>query len=102
MPESQPTAHGKRTTGMLEPRPFGVEDRPPCPLCGAEMPDACRHVALIDVWSYTAETEILYFRSRVVVAAGEIRSLFVLTGKSNRDLRKRASVVGLMRRSNVR
>jgi hypothetical protein len=30
--------------------------------------DACRHVALIDVWSYTAETEIPYFRSRVVCA----------------------------------
>jgi hypothetical protein len=30
--------------------------------------DACRHVALIDVWSYPAETEIPYFRSRVVCA----------------------------------
>src|SRR6476646_9183897 len=37
MLESQPTVHGKRPTGMLEPRPFGVEDRPPCPSCGAEM-----------------------------------------------------------------
>ena len=30
--------------------------------------DACRHQALIDVWSYPAETEITYFRSRVVCA----------------------------------
>jgi hypothetical protein len=30
--------------------------------------DACRHVALIDVWSYPAETEIPYFRSHVVCA----------------------------------
>jgi hypothetical protein len=37
MPESQPTVHGKRPTGMLAPRAFGVEDRPPCPSCGAKM-----------------------------------------------------------------
>ena len=37
MPESQPTVHGKRPTGMLAPRAFGVEDRLPCPSCGAEM-----------------------------------------------------------------
>jgi hypothetical protein len=37
MPESQPTVQGKRPTGMLAPRAFGVEDRPPCPCCGAEM-----------------------------------------------------------------
>ena len=30
--------------------------------------DACRHVALIEVWSYPAETEIPYFKSRVVCA----------------------------------
>jgi hypothetical protein len=30
--------------------------------------DACRHTALIDVWSYPAETEIPYFRSHVVCA----------------------------------
>ena len=30
--------------------------------------DACRHAALIDVWSYPAETEIPYFRSHVVCA----------------------------------
>ena len=29
---------------------------------------ACRHTALIEVWSYPAETEIPYFRSRVVCA----------------------------------
>jgi hypothetical protein len=31
------------------------------------MNDACSQVALINVWSYTAETEIPYFRSRVVL-----------------------------------
>ena len=30
--------------------------------------DACRHTALIDVFSYPAETEIPYFRSHVVCA----------------------------------
>ena len=30
--------------------------------------DACRHTALIEVWSYPAETEIPYFKSRVVCA----------------------------------
>jgi hypothetical protein len=34
---SQPIVHGKRPTGTLEPRAFGVEDRPLCPSCGAEM-----------------------------------------------------------------
>jgi hypothetical protein len=33
----QPTVNGKRPINMPEPRPFGVEDRPPCPSCGAEM-----------------------------------------------------------------
>jgi hypothetical protein len=30
--------------------------------------DACRHTALIEVWSYPAETEIPYFRRHVVCA----------------------------------
>ena len=30
--------------------------------------DACRHTALIEVWSYPAKTEIRYFKSRVVCA----------------------------------
>jgi hypothetical protein len=30
--------------------------------------DACRHTALIDVFSYPDETEIPYFKSRVVCA----------------------------------
>ena len=30
--------------------------------------DAFRHTALIDVWSYPADTEIPYFRSHVVCA----------------------------------
>jgi hypothetical protein len=37
MPESQPTVHGERPTGMLAPRAFGVEDRPSCPSCGTSM-----------------------------------------------------------------
>ena len=30
--------------------------------------DACRHTALIEVWSYPAATEIMYFKRRVVCA----------------------------------
>jgi hypothetical protein len=30
--------------------------------------DACRHTALIEVWSYPAATEIAYFKRRVVCA----------------------------------
>ena len=30
--------------------------------------DACRHQAVIEVWSYPANTEIAYFRRRVVCA----------------------------------
>jgi hypothetical protein len=30
--------------------------------------DACRHQALIEVWSYPASTEIAYFKRRVVCA----------------------------------
>jgi hypothetical protein len=30
--------------------------------------DACRHNAVIEVWSYPPETEIAYFRNRVVCA----------------------------------
>ena len=33
----QPSVQGRRPIGTREPRPFGVEDRPPCPSCGAEM-----------------------------------------------------------------
>jgi hypothetical protein len=34
---SHPTVQGRCPIGMPEPRPFGVEDRPPCPSCAAEM-----------------------------------------------------------------
>jgi hypothetical protein len=34
---SQPTTFARYPIGMREPRAFGVEDRPPCPSCGAEM-----------------------------------------------------------------
>ena len=30
--------------------------------------DACRHQAVIEVWSYPPETEIAYFKNRVVCA----------------------------------
>ena len=30
--------------------------------------DACRHQATIEVWSYPADTEIAYFKRRVVCA----------------------------------
>ena len=53
--------------------------------------DACRHTALIDVFSYPAETEIPYFRSHVVCAKcgsrAATRSTFARTGKSNRRSR---------------
>ena len=32
-----PTVNGKRPFNQRESSPFGVEDRPPCPSCGAEM-----------------------------------------------------------------
>ena len=32
--------------------------------------DACRQTALIEVWSYPAETEIPYFKSRVCAKCG--------------------------------
>jgi hypothetical protein len=57
MPESQPTVRGKRPTGMLEPRAFGVEDRPPCPSCGAQMhlfrrsPEPVHHGYEVQVFS---------------------------------------------------
>jgi hypothetical protein len=37
-------------------------------LVGSCLNDACRHIALIDVFSYPAETEVPSFRSRVVCA----------------------------------
>jgi hypothetical protein len=52
--------------------------------------DACRHVALIDVSGYPADTEVPWFRPRVVfasAAAGGITSTFGQTGKSNRRSR---------------
>jgi hypothetical protein len=37
-------------------------------LIASSLNDACRNTALIDVWSYPAETEIPFFKSRVVCA----------------------------------
>jgi hypothetical protein len=54
---SQPTVNGKRPIGMLEARAFGVEDRPPCPLCSAEMhlfrrsPEPVHHDYEVQVFS---------------------------------------------------
>jgi hypothetical protein len=44
--------------------------KPPCvtELIASCLNDACRHTALIYVSSYSAETEVPYFRSRVVCA----------------------------------
>jgi hypothetical protein len=44
-------------------RQLGVQN-----LIASCLNDACRHTALIDVFSYPAETEIPYFRSHVVCA----------------------------------
>jgi hypothetical protein len=52
--------------------------------------DACRHTALIDVWSYPAETEMPWFHSRGVCAksaAVGTRSTCGPTGKSSRPNR---------------
>ena len=49
--------------------------------------DACRHQALIEVWSYSPETEIAYFKRRVVCAkcgARATRSTCGRTGKRRR------------------
>jgi hypothetical protein len=37
MPTTQAAVHGGRPNGTLERRAFGVQDRPPCPSCCAEM-----------------------------------------------------------------
>ena len=44
-------------------RELGVQN-----LIASCLSDACRHTALVDVSSYPAETEMPYFRSRVVCA----------------------------------
>ena len=57
VPESQLTVNGKRPIGMREPRAFGVEDRPPCPSCGAEMhlfrrsPEPGHHAYEVQIFS---------------------------------------------------
>jgi hypothetical protein len=51
--------------------------------------DACRHQALIDVSSYPADTEVPWFRSRVICAKCGARGhkIDVRTGKSSRRQR---------------
>ena len=57
MHTSQPTTLTKYPIGMREPRAFGVEDRPPCPSCGAEMhlsrrsPKAGDHTYEVQIFS---------------------------------------------------
>ena len=53
----QPSVQGRRPIGTREPRPFGVEDRPPCPSCGAEMhlfrrsPEPGHHAYEVQIFS---------------------------------------------------
>ena len=53
----QPTVNGKRPINMPEPRPFGVEDRPLCSSCGAEMhlfrrsPEPVHHAYEVQMFS---------------------------------------------------
>jgi hypothetical protein len=46
--------------------------------------DACRHTALIDAWSYPAETEIPYFRRHVVCAKCGMKTARVYRGSRRR------------------
>jgi hypothetical protein len=54
---SQPTTFARYPIGMREPRAFGVEDRPPCPSCGAEMylfrrsPEPGHHAYEVQIFS---------------------------------------------------
>jgi hypothetical protein len=47
--------------------------------------DACRHVALIDVSGYPADTEVPWFRSRVVCAKWPLDLLRSATSLSQRN-----------------
>ena len=62
-------------------RELGVQN-----LVASCLNDACRHVALIDVSKYPADTEVPWFRSRLVCAkcGGQTRSTCDQTGKSSR------------------
>ena len=54
---SQPTVRGRSPIGMPEPRPFGVEDRPLCLSCAAEMhlfrrsPEPGHHAYEVQIFS---------------------------------------------------
>ena len=54
---SQPTTFARYPIGLREPRAFGVEDRPPCPSCGAEMyllrrsPEPGHHAYEVQIFS---------------------------------------------------
>ena len=60
MKPKQPAGHAMTLANM---RALGVQN-----LLASCLNDACRHTALINVFSYPAETEIPYFKSRVVCA----------------------------------
>jgi hypothetical protein len=58
-PKQQHPAGPPTTLGNM--RELGVRN-----LIASCLNDACRHTALVDVFSYAAETEIPYFKSRVI------------------------------------
>ena len=60
MKPKQPAGHAMTLANM---RALGVQN-----LLASCLNDACRHTALINVFSYPAETEVPYFKTRVVCA----------------------------------
>jgi hypothetical protein len=62
-PKMRPTHQPGPPMTLGNMRDLGVQR-----LVASCLSDACRHSALIDVWRYPAETEIPYFKSRVVCA----------------------------------
>ena len=54
--------------------------------------DACRHQALIEVWSYPAETEIAYFKDRVVCAKCGARGNKIDVGRTGKRRRARFTI----------
>ena len=79
MHTSQPTTLTKYPIGMREPRAFGVEDRPPCPSCGAERRSAvarrgsllasckaCAHETVLNVEALADSVPLSWFATRFV------------------------------------
>ena len=66
-------------------RELGVQQ-----LIASRLNDACRHMALIDVSSYPADTEVPYFKTKWFApsaATDETRSTCGRTGKNSRPRR---------------